>query len=400
MNAPIHPNLATAQKALDKAKIALMRQKDSAFFCTVCFSLKHVWDTRVETAETDGLTIYYSPDFFLAHTPEQQLGLLLHETLHVAFMHMVRRGTREPEKFNRAADYVINLIITDRGIQIPPGGLLDRQYQGMSTEEVYDLLPDEPTEPLPMSDLIEPGQGDAPPGDSPGESGGRGVPGSGANEAAAEVEQKIQDILVRAALQSKMMGDTPGSIPGQIQIFIDTLLNPKLPWHQILARFMNAMVKEDYSWRRPNRRFMPEHYLPSLYSEGLGEVAIAVDASASVKDAEFLRFVSETHGILSRMKPPAIHLIQFDTCIKSVNRVRTTRELENVEFKGRGGTHIGEVMDWTARHKPQVLLMFTDGHFRFDENVIDPRVQIIWLIHDNTKFNAPFGKTIHYAMDD
>ena len=42
------------QRALDKAKIALMSKPDSTSFTTVCFSLKHVWDDTITTAATNG----------------------------------------------------------------------------------------------------------------------------------------------------------------------------------------------------------------------------------------------------------------------------------------------------------------------------------------------------------
>lgn len=38
------------QQAMNKAKIALMSREDSAFFTTVCFSLKHIWDNTIPTS--------------------------------------------------------------------------------------------------------------------------------------------------------------------------------------------------------------------------------------------------------------------------------------------------------------------------------------------------------------
>ena len=58
-------DMKLAQKALDKAKVALMSKPDSVFFTTVCFSLKHVWDDSIPTAQTNGLEIRYNPEFFM-----------------------------------------------------------------------------------------------------------------------------------------------------------------------------------------------------------------------------------------------------------------------------------------------------------------------------------------------
>ena len=361
------------EDALSKAKILLMTKQNSVFFTTLCFSLRHEFVDDIPTACTDGKTVSYSPEFFMQLNAEERVFLVLHETLHCAYLHMLRLGDMNPRKWNIAADHVINLQLIERGYKMPQGGLADPKYKGMSTEEVYALLPDNPSAPCDMD--LKP-----------------------STEPAEQVKGDIQDALVRAALQSKMSDDKPGTIPGEIEIFLDRLLNPKLPAKRILQKYLNAYTKNDYSFKKPNRRFLPKHYLPSLHSESLGDIAIAVDTSGSVTDGEFNRFISETAGILRMMKPTKISFIQFDTSIKAVNEVCSVRDLMNVEFTGRGGTVVTEVIDWVNNNKPQVTLIFTDGHFRFrGENT---RNDVIWLIHGNPGFTSGFGKVIHYDITD
>jgi predicted metal-dependent peptidase len=361
----------TPQEALSKTKIQLMSREDTTFFTTVCFSLIHEFDNKVSTAQTNGKVIKFNPDFFMSLPPEEQLFLLIHETLHVALMHTVRVNTRNPKRFNIAADHVINLMLLERRFKMPKNGLADPQYKGMSTEEVYDLLPDDAGEDDFTMDLD-------------------------GSEASEELTAEIQDIVVRASIQSKMAGDKPGSIPDEIQIFLNKLLNPKLPWYKILRRYIQSTSKSDYSFQRPNRRFMPDHYLPSLHSESLVDLAIAVDTSGSVSDEEFLVFISEMAGILKMMKPEKMTVIQFDTQIKEVTPVKDINALKNIEFRGRGGTEIYPVMEWANTHKPKVLIVFTDGDFYF--RGASTKVNTIWLIHNNPQFFTRMGKTIHYEV--
>lgn len=361
------------QTAFNKAKIDLLSRPDSVFFTTVFFSLKHKWDTAIPTACTNGKEIRFNPDSYMALTPGQRVSRMLHETLHVALLHFARLMDRNPEKWNVAADYYINNLLISRGFERIETWLVDPQYDGLSTEEIYDKLPDNP--PMPKGEVdLEPADGDP-----------------------VQIQQDVQDIIVRAALQSKMQGDTPGSIPGEIQIFLDKLLNPKLPWQRILQKYMRSMAKNDYSFRRPNRRFFPKHYLPSLYSESLMDIAIAVDTSGSVTDNEFLHFISEINSILRMQKPSKLTLLQFDTGLKAINEIRSTEELSKVVFTGRGGTRIEPVLEWADINKPQLLLVFSDGHFRFYNP--DFKANTVWLIHDNERFDPPFGKTIHYHME-
>lgn len=370
--------------ALSKAKIALMSRPDSTFFCHLAFSLVHQFSDKVKTAATNGKRILYNPQFFMELNPEERVFLMLHEAMHCAYLHMERVNDRCPDRFNIAADHVINLQLIERGFKMPKMGLADKGFTGLSTEEVYNLLPDNP------------GGGGSNGGGVPGFGPDLEAPGDGTAAAQEQLKADIQDILVRASLQSKMAGDTPGTIPGDIQIFLDRLLKPKLPWNRILQKFIQNFVKNDYSFRKPNRRFFPKYFMPTLYSQNLMNIAIAVDTSGSVSDHEFNRFVTETHSILRMMTPEKITVLQFDTEIKSVTEVRNVRELMNIRFTGRGGTMINPVLEWANANKPQLLLVFSDGYFNFYD--LETKAKTLWLIHDNAKFSPPFGKVIHYEI--
>lgn len=366
-------NVDQANKALDKAKIKLLDTPDSTFFVTVCFSLKHIWDESIPTACTNGSRIRYNPEFFLELTEDERVFLILHETLHVVFMHITRLKERNPRKWNYAGDYVINHLLISRGYRMPEGGLHDPKYKDMSTEEVYDLLDDADMDKNFEIDIEEP-EGDI-----------------------ADTKAHIDDILVRASVQARMAGDPPGAIPGEVQLYLNGLLDPVLPWHQILRRFLNRMVKTDYSFRKPNRRFFPDAILPTQHSEGLDDIAIAIDTSGSVTDDQFNQFVSEAYGILKYQKPPTLTLLQFDWVLQSVDELKSASDFSKVEFTGRGGTLIKPVINWAKEQKPKLLIIFTDGYFHNSEP--DPNVPILWVIHSRKgKYEAPYGKVIEYPI--
>lgn len=372
-------DLTECNKALSKAKINLMTRNDSVFFTTLCFSLRHVFDESIPTACCDGVTIKYNPKFFIELDPEERVFVLLHETLHAAYLHMLRFDSlpvKEHTRWNIAADHVINLQLQERKYKMPDWVFKDPIYTGMSTEEVYKALENTQLPEDFDQDLVMPGKGDP----------------AAAQEAAAA----MQDAIVRAALQSKMAGDAPGTIPGELQIFLDKLTNPQLPWNRILQKYMQRMAKTEYSYRKPNRRFFPDHHLPSMYGTALMDIAIAVDTSGSVSDADFNTFVSETHNIIKMMKPETVTFVQFDTQIKSVDKIHSVNELMGLKFSGRGGTNVKPVIEWANEKKPQVLLVFTDGEFHMPTE--KTKVPFVWLIHNNNQFGAPFGKVIHYKL--
>ena len=362
------------QKELDKMKIALMDDPECVFYTSVFFSLNPVWTHEYPSAATDGVNVYFNPTYFAQESPGQRKCLAIHETEHVAFLHPVRLGDRDPIKANIAMDYVINAGLKDRGFELYTGALYDPQYRGMCWEEVYDLLPD--TSPAGFTpDVIE----GARTGDDPKNT---------------ELEEHINDILVRAAMQVQAAGADPGQIPGHIRVYLDQLLHPKLPWYRLLDRHCTRLSKTDYSFRKPNRRFFPDMILPSMNTPGMGHVGAAMDMSGSVTDRESTIIVTEIYSILRRIKPKEISLVQFDTDIKSIDSVTSIADLKKVTFHGRGGTNIAPVIDWAIKARPDVLIIFTDGHFnRYN---IDPKLPVIWVIYDNPSWTAPYGRVIHF----
>ena len=375
--------LKNAQLAMDKAKISFFRRIDLVFFANVCFSLKHSFDEKVMTAETDGFSVKYNPEYFLKLSPDERVFLMLHETMHVAYLHVdpMRIINRDPKKWNIAADHVINLQLIDRGLTLPPGGFADKSYAGKSVEQVYALLPANVKMPKDQQDLA-PGQGK--PGDDPGK----------AQAISTAMSEKAQEVLVRAATIAKMADASSGSIPGDLEMLLDKLLNPKLPWQTILRKWLTSFSKNDYSLRKPNRRHFPQFHLPSLWSESLGDFAMFMDTSGSVSEEDGIKCLTETHNILKVMKPKAVHFGQFDTNIKSVECITTAAELMKIKIVGRGGTQIEPVLDWAEKNKPQFIVIFTDGYFHMPE--IATNVPILWLIYDNPEFTAPKGRVIHY----
>ena len=251
----------------------------------------------------------------------------------------------------------------------------------MPAEKIYDLIPDEPEDDW-----------DKNPQDLKGPPGGEG------SAEAKKIQAEIDDILIQAVMQTKRGGKRAGSVPGEVERYVESLLSPKIPWYRVLRSFMTKMAKTDWTWRRPNRRFFPKHILPTQYSEKVCDIVVAVDSSGSVDDHQFAHFVCETESIIKGMRPDLLTFIQFDTKIISDDPIKRLADLGKIEFTGRGGTNINPVMLWAAEKKPAVMIVFTDGYF--SKSKIDPKVPIIWVIYENDPFKADFGKIIHYEFDE
>ena len=124
--------------AFTRARSSLLLKQP--FFGTLCLRLGAEFTEDIPTAGTNGEKLLINPTFFLKCTAEQRVGLLAHEVMHCVYMHVIRLNERDPFLWNVAGDYVINLVVTDAGMILPEGGLLDEKYRDMSADEIYTTL--------------------------------------------------------------------------------------------------------------------------------------------------------------------------------------------------------------------------------------------------------------------
>ena len=99
-----------------------------------------VSDERLPTAATDGDRIFVDIDFYAQLTAEERLFVLAHEVWHCALLHFLRRGDRNQELFNIAADLEIHFLLTDEGLKAPFVLPHDPNWKGLSAEEIYERL--------------------------------------------------------------------------------------------------------------------------------------------------------------------------------------------------------------------------------------------------------------------
>lgn len=381
------------EKALSKARIALLAMDKVVFFSSLVMGTKHIADTNIPTAQTNGVEIFYNPDFFLKIKPEERPGLILHETLHVVLEHCTSRAAgMDPQIWNEAADYVINQIITDAGIKIPEGGLLDSKYKNMSTNQVYQLIYQERQKNpnsgksnmaggQELSDIGEPKQS----------------PGKTKEESKQEIRRQVEDQVMAAKSAAEQAGQEPGKTGADLERLFSEMLKPAIPWQRLLQRFLNSLNKHDYSMRKPNKRYIDnELFLPSLHSPGLGRIDFAADASGSITDEIFNYFISEIHHVLKRFQPDGVGVMQFHHYMTANDYVKTTRELLKLKLVGRGGTDVSECIEAFSKNKAQALFVLTDGYLRTD--MPNPGKPVIWCIYDRKDFTPEWGQVVHFKL--
>lgn len=351
------------------AKLRLAVHPDTQFMFALCCKLNTVVTDTVPTAATNGVDLLINPTFFNSLTQDEQVFLLAHETLHVAYMHVLRRDNRDPVKFNYACDYVINDFLLERKFTMIKDGLYDPKYKGLSSEEVYDLLEDLPDNPMGL-DIIQSDE-----------------------EQDCEITQNII-----SAVHTAEQSFATNSIPSEVKRYMKNLHKPKINWRVVLKRFLLETDKSDYSWRRPNKRHLyANRYMPSLYDNSLSKITFAIDVSMSITDEMFNQFIMEVKNVFKQMKPKQIELIQFHHNLASVHQIKSLSHFDTISFTETGGTDMCPVMGYMKNSCSKALVIITDGYFA--DNYPKISIPTLWCVFNNSEFRPNFGQSICFNLE-
>jgi len=116
-------------------------RKLSPFFAALSLYAEIDFSTEVQLAATNGKKIIFNPITYIQLPPAERDGVFLHELLHMALLHNLRRGIRDHYIFNIAADIVVNgMIVNEGNFKIPKYGIRDEDLEHLSVEEVYELI--------------------------------------------------------------------------------------------------------------------------------------------------------------------------------------------------------------------------------------------------------------------
>jgi predicted metal-dependent peptidase len=378
--APFQGDTPPLMRRLSKAKTSLILE--SPFVGTIALNMPFLLSDEVPTAATNGKRVLFNPSFIADMTDEELKFLVAHEVFHPMMDHNFRRGERNPRKWNRACDYVINQLLTQEGIgKMPSGGLLNAQiYQagGGTSDGIYNILEDE--------------TGD----DGGGYADGNGpfddcedAEGSNAEQAQAQAEMKIK--VAQAAQAAKMMG----KLSANMQRLVDEVLQPKVDWRDVLQRFAQKARTDQRTYARPNRIFAAQGlYLPSISGEVMGEFAFAVDCSGSVTPQDINQAAAEVTYVFEQLGPVKLHVIYFDSTVSHADTY-TAGDTLDIKPHGGGGTAFSPVFRYMEEHdmNPVACVFLTDLYC--NDFGPEPDYPVLWVSTGADR--APFGEVVMMA---
>jgi predicted metal-dependent peptidase len=305
--------------------------------------------------------------------------------MHCVFRHFlkVNIGSRNPRDWNIAADVVINAIMEADKIGHRPKNVIwepDLYVKGKTTEGVYELL----------QQRKQGGGGGA------GGSGGTPTDGQwdnvepyhGDESEQAEMEAKWQIKVSQAAAAAKMCG----KLSSTMEKLVGDVLKPRVSWADQLRHFFTKRARVDYSYARPNRRFLSQGlYLPGKNGTAMGDILLAVDLSGSVTMQELNEYVAEMRAIKVDCKPYCIHVLYFASEVMGYEKFEMDDELD-LHPNGTGGTAFSPIFRYAEDHgiQPEAAVVLTD--LICSDFGPPPEYPVMWV--STGRDVAPWGEVI------
>lgn len=365
-------------------------------------------------AATDCIrNIWYDPEKTSSLTVSQLGFVLLHEIGHLVCESGVRQKGRDLFLWNCATDYAINRIISEiprfgslegeRLYDPIPGILLDRKYNGMIAETIYEALAKDPPDflkPKKITITLEYGENETGGGkksiELPGvmnHGGGIDVhlPGNLSEEEKEELFSRL-----RAAVSHWQACDKRGNIPGDLERAFSSG-KPKVDWKRLLRiHVSSALTKDDYSLARPNKRWLGQDLIvPGITGEQVPLIVVALDTSGSMSQEQITMAVNEVRGIAKEVAD-----IRLLVCDQKVQKVVPLQGLEGWIKKGNamggGGTSHMPVFDHMKQHKlvPDLFIGLTDLFSVFPKT--KPNFPVLWVT-PKAHGAAPWGRVLEVS---
>ncbi len=379
---------------------ALLREQP--FFGSLALRLPIRPDPSRETLASDGREIRYDPAWVSETGADYVKTAIARVVLACALKHHTRRGARDPGRWQRASQLVTHGLLRESGFALPDDA---EAWDGISVEEAYDRLPEPDGEssqqPTDATGGAQGRDGASPPkdgdgNDGPGESDPEPHPPSGDNpeDPDTDAAPPSTDPSGTGEVMDSPAGDAPdsggaappppaaeeqawdeamhqalnlaraeGKLPGAVAETVEDAHRGLVDWRTALRRYMIDACRADYTWSRPNRRFIDSGlYLPSIHSDGMHSIAVFIDTSGSLRPDTLAAFWGAIRDLATEIRPETVIVLQIDTAVRDALEHDGPDLPAGISLKGRGGTDFRPGFEWLAERgiAPSVCVYLTD----------------------------------------
>lgn len=403
-----------AQEKINKAKVKILQK--SPFFSYLSLYLKLKEDKNPNN-DSIGVTpkgdVYYNPKFIEEITDEELLGVMSHEILHLALLHLTRVGNRNKVGWNIATDLCINKMLIDDNFQLPKCGLIPN-YNSFTIgdtkiEDINTKIAEQIYAELPMEEVEKLSEGE---GEGEGRESLKGFDkheydGEGGEEKMSESEKaEFENEWLNRINEAHIYAKERGKVPKGIERYIDNLKKSRINWKALMNKYLVAQIPHDYTWKRRGKKsYATELYLPDTTKDMIN-VVVAIDTSGSIGQAELSEFLGEIIGLANAYKSQInMRLLTHDVEVQEDLLISNGNiaKIKELKCKGGGGTSHTPVYEHIKKNyrDTKCVISFTDGWSDLDRlDFNDYSFNKIFVITNGTDQQVKNKKCITINMED
>lgn len=423
-----------ARQYINRLLLARMRILcNHGFYGLLLMHMIYSIDEGCETAYTDGERIAFSPTFLEELSDKELDFVMMHEILHVVLQHCLRGEDKDNERYNIAADIVINSTIMHENddkassitlskygesMHIAPDGKEGYLY---TAEEVYEMLQSK------QKDSDSGNEKSKKAGNVASKKGRAGkVQQSRKNMdkpvakrwddhsqwGKFEEDSRLRDVWVKnfaeccEAINVRDKSNNRGTLPMFAQRMLEKLKKPQTDWRTILNDFIQEEIC-DYSFSPPDRRFQDSpFFLPDFNEMGkndnVSDILFFIDTSGSISDNDMTTAFSEIKGAIDQYDGKLKGWLGFfDAAIIEPKPFSSFEEFIVIKPAGGGGTDFQIIFEYVDQHmkekEPNCIIILTDGYAPFPKEELANDIPVLWLIN-NQDVTPPWGKVARFAV--
>ena len=381
-------------------------------------SLPFILDQGTEGLGTDGIYLYYNPQYLGGLYRESRVSvnrLYLHLILHGIFRHMIRRKGREERLYSLACDIVTESIIDSMQHRcvLKSCSLLRREtYRNLkkemkvlTAEKVYGVLNSRPLSEQELLRLEQEFRTDD----------HSYWPSDDEQRKQNEIENQWQSISEQMETDMDTFSQEGSSASGDLVDQVKVENRERFDYRQFLRKF--AVLKEEMEVDPDSFDYVFYSYGLSLYGnmpliepqewkevQKVEEFVIVIDTSMSCSGELVRKFLEETYGVLSEndsfFRKVNIHIIQCDDQIQTDQKITCKEELveymEHLELRGEGGTdfrpaflYVEQLIHQHTFERLKGLIYFTDGRGIYPSKMPSYETAFVFMEEDYEDVDVP-----------
>lgn len=423
-----------ARQYINRLLLARMRILcNHGFYGLLLMHMIYSIDEGCETAYTDGERIAFSPTFLEELSDKELDFVMMHEILHVVLQHCLRGEDKDNERYNIAADIVINSTIMHENDDKASSITLSKYGESMhiapdgkegyfyTAEEVYEMLQSKQKN-------FDSGNKKSKKAGNVGSKKGRAEKVQQSrkdmNKPVAkrwddhsqwgkfEEDSKLRDVWVKnfaeccEAIKVRDASNNRGTLPMFAQRMLEKLKKPQTDWRTILNDFIQEEIC-DYSFSPPDRRFQDSpFFLPDFNEMGkndnVSDILFFIDTSGSISDNDMTTAYSEIKGAIDQYDGKLQGWLGFfDAAIIEPKPFSSFEEFIVIKPAGGGGTDFQIIFEYVDQHmkdkEPKCIIILTDGCAPFPKEELANDIPVLWLIN-NENVTPPWGKVARFTV--